>query len=29
MYSEDKKSGFGKYVWADGRIYEGYWLKGK
>ena len=25
----NKKHGFGKYHWADGRIYEGQWLNGK
>ena len=25
----DKKHGYGKYKWADGRQYEGYWLNGK
>lgn len=25
----DKKHGFGRYRWADGKIYEGYWKNGK
>ena len=25
----DKKHGFGKYSWADGRMYEGCWCNGK
>lgn len=25
----DKKQGFGVYMWADGRKYEGSWEKGK
>ncbi len=29
LYRDDKKHGFGIYVWADHRKYEGYWVKGK
>jgi hypothetical protein len=29
MYLNDKKHGFGKYKWADGRRYIGYWQNGK
>ena len=25
----DKKHGFGRYMWADGRVYEGMWQNGK
>jgi hypothetical protein len=28
-YKNDKKHGFGKYTWADGRQYIGYWENGK
>lgn len=28
-YKNDKKDGYGIYRWADGRIYEGWWHKGK
>ena len=28
-YYNDKKNGFGKYHWADGRKYIGYWENGK
>lgn len=28
-YVSDKKHGFGKYYWADGKIYEGFWVHGK
>ena len=27
-YSQDLKSGFGKYWWSEDRYYEGYWYKG-
>ena len=28
-YVHDKKEGYGKYSWPDGRIYKGYWKDGK
>ncbi len=28
-YKNDKKHGFGKYRWADGREYVGFWENGK
>lgn len=28
-YSNDKKNGFGVYVWVDGRAYLGKWIQGK
>ncbi len=28
-YKNDKKHGFGKYRWADGREYIGFWENGK
>lgn len=28
-YEDDKKHGFGTFVWADGRKYVGEWKKGK
>ena len=28
-YMNDKKNGFGVYVWADGRAYLGNWTDGK
>lgn len=28
-YQNDKKHGFGVYVWADGRAYVGDWYEGK
>ena len=28
-YLFDKKEGFGIYKWTDGRMYEGWWVKGK
>mmetsp|Transcript_95698 Transcript_95698/g.219319 ORF Transcript_95698/g.219319 Transcript_95698/m.219319 type:complete len:85 (-) Transcript_95698:217-471(-) len=29
QYVDDKKEGFGKFTWADGRSYEGQWSGGK
>ena len=28
-YMNDKKHGYGKYIWSDGRKYIGYWDNGK
>ena len=28
-YAQDKKNGFGVYVWVDGRAYLGNWTTGK
>merc|ERR1712232_1145563 len=28
-YRDDLKHGHGKFVWADGRIYDGQWVKGQ
>jgi 1-phosphatidylinositol-4-phosphate 5-kinase len=28
MYKDDKRTGFGKYVWANGDKYIGQWLNG-
>merc|ERR1719420_782658 len=28
-YRDDLKWGNGKFVWADGRIYDGQWVKGQ
>jgi len=28
-YVDDRKSGMGCYLWADGRAYHGEWLAGK
>ena len=29
QYVDDRKSGHGIYLWADGRAYNGEWLNGK
>lgn len=29
QYVDDRKSGIGIYLWADGRAYHGEWLQGK
>ena len=29
FYKNDKKNGFGKYRWSDGREYIGFWENGK
>ena len=28
-YKDDKKHGYGIYIWADKREYQGWWFKGK
>lgn len=29
QFQLDKKEGYGLYKWTDGRMYEGWWHKGK
>ena len=28
-YVNNNKEGFGKFVWVDGKVFEGMWKKGK
>lgn len=28
-YADDKKNGFGIFIWSNGKRYEGYWQDGK
>jgi hypothetical protein len=28
-YFDDRKNGYGEFVWPDGRSYKGDWLNGK